>query len=72
MARTKKPKLVAMLPATPCTPEMRKEVEDYVTSAGMSFAELHRAAIELFLRRSDSIAITLDTLAIEKMEAEPS
>lgn len=59
--RYKKPVLVSRLPATPCTPEMRKSMEELAAKQGVSLADIQREAVSLFLRSTDTLCITSDT-----------
>lgn len=59
----------AQLPATPCTPEMRKRIQELAQREGMSMAEIQRAALSLFLSAADNSVIS-DTNPVS--EAQPS
>lgn len=59
--RTKRNVLNARLPATPCTPEMQQAVVDIAIDQGASVAEIMRQAVTLFLRKSDTDTIKIDS-----------
>lgn len=59
-------RLTAQLPPTPCTPEMRRQVEELASKGEMSIAEFQRQVMSLFLAENYSIAVvnpseTIDT-----------
>lgn len=41
----------AQLPATPCTPEMRKNVSKLAKDKGVTLAEIQRVAMHFFLSK---------------------
>lgn len=47
--RTRRPKFVAKLPATPVTEEMRKQIVKLASGRGESVATIQREAFSLFL-----------------------
>lgn len=47
--RTKKARLTALLPATPCSPDMYERMKKIADDAGESLAEIQRGAFSLFL-----------------------
>lgn len=51
---SRKAKLTAQLPSTPCTPEMREKVVKISDELGISIAEIQRDAISLFLSKLGS------------------
>jgi hypothetical protein len=50
----KRTKLIEQLPPTPCTKEMRAEVDALAEKMGLSIAEIQRRALSLFLSAIDS------------------
>lgn len=73
MSRTKRRQFLSILPATPCTPEMRDQVITIAESRGVSVAELQRDALSLFLGTNYSNAIEINSqsaiLASQPQEA---
>lgn len=65
MSPTRVPKYPDQLPATPCTPAMRAEIERVARARGDSLAEVQRDAISLFLSVNSSNAIDEDSKARE-------
>ncbi|MBX3082795.1 MAG: hypothetical protein KF716_14240 [Anaerolineae bacterium] len=53
----KKRQLTAQLPITPCTPEMRDNMESIAEKRGVSLAAIQREAYSFFLSSVDSKAI---------------
>ncbi len=51
-------KLTAQLPATPCTPALRAQLESYAEKEGRALADVQREAITLFLHLNDSFSKT--------------
>jgi len=49
--------MVAQLPPTPCTQEMRDQVVDFADREGVSIAEVQRQALSLFFTLSDRESI---------------
>lgn len=47
----------SLLPATPCTPKMREEMQELAKREGVSLAELQRAAFSLFLSEDAKLVI---------------
>jgi hypothetical protein len=45
----------ALLPATPCSAEMREKMQQLAQREGASLAELQRSAFSLFLSESDKL-----------------
>lgn len=64
--RYKLPVLTERLPATPCTPQMRQEMENIARIQGISLADLQRQAVSLFLENFDTKSISHDTESSEK------
>ena len=59
----RKKKLTAQLPPTPCTPALRKAVEDEANRREVSMSDLTREALSLFLGLNDSISVRADRLS---------
>lgn len=55
MFDVKRVRLDALLPATPCTPQMREKMRELAQREGASLAELQRAAFSLFLSQADNL-----------------
>lgn len=62
--------LVAQLPPTPCTPEMRQDMVAAADVRGVSIAELTREAISLFLSKIDSNSVNIESISF-KHEVRP-
>lgn len=69
--RTKK-RMSALLPPTPCTPEMREQMVMIAGMQGRSIADIQRDAISLFLSNIGSKTINNDNLIVETAEAQPA
>lgn len=54
---TKRRRLTAQLPPTPCTPDMRAAVINEAEKRGVSIADVQRQAFTLFLAQFDSNTI---------------
>lgn len=63
--RTMKKQYTQNLPPTPCTPEMRAQVEEFAGREGKSLAEIQRTAMSLFLSRNYSKAIAKNSYTTE-------
>jgi hypothetical protein len=59
---TKKKTMVAYLPVTPCTMDMKDRMLKIASDKGISLAELQREAFRVFLTKSDTKSITIDSL----------
>lgn len=68
--RTKKAKFTVLLPATPCTPEMKEVMQNIAKEKEVSIASLQREAYSLFLSRNVSKANKDDGFAHESAETE--
>lgn len=53
---TKRKKLTAQLPPTPCTPAMREQMVSFAEKEGRALADVQREAFSLFLSMNDSIS----------------
>lgn len=66
MANNRRPVFVSLLPATPCTPEMREELTKVADENNISMAEVLRRAFALFLQGNDSKTIYNDSETIQE------
>lgn len=64
MLISKPVKLSARLPATPCTPEMRKRITQIADEEKVTVAEVQRNALQLFLSEFDSKTVNGDSKTI--------
>lgn len=64
--RPKKPVMTALLPATPCTPEMATQFRTIAEKEGRSLADLQRQAFSLFLR--DCASLTTEEVRLTNMK----
>ncbi len=53
MTLTRRPRYIAQLPATPCTPQMREQMVEIAERRGVSLAEVQREAYSFFLAHDD-------------------
>ncbi|GIL12523.1 MAG: hypothetical protein BroJett038_12430 [Chloroflexota bacterium] len=56
MKRYKKARFTDQLPATPCTPEMKKAVIAFASKNNVSLSEVQRLALSLFFGEDNSIS----------------
>lgn len=54
VARTKKKEMTSLLPATPCSPDMRSKMVVIAEQQGKSLAQVQREAYTFFLSRNNS------------------
>lgn len=62
-------KYTSRLPATPCTPAMRAELERASIKAGCTLAEMQRAAVSLFLTQIGTESTDNDTDSVKEQES---
>jgi hypothetical protein len=68
MSRTYKAKYESMLPATPCSPELRKQIEQAAKQRGVSIAEIQREAFTFFLSGNYSQTIVSNSQTIQECQ----
>lgn len=61
--------LIAQLPPTPCTPEMRQDMVNVADARGVSIAELMREAISLFLTKNDRKSLISESEKFKREDA---
>lgn len=61
MPTRKKAVMIASLPPTPCTPQMREKMLEVADREGVSIAEIQRSAFSLFLASFDTKSINTAT-----------
>jgi hypothetical protein len=66
MPTRRKPQFPELLPATPCTAKMRQHILEIAEHEGSSIAEIQRKALALFLSKSNSKTIGINSKHIKR------